>query len=410
MVTRISAQDLIQYILLAKIRHRRRCNVTGRFASTTEKVEPLIRMELSLQKAEVLWLAKPPKKQVEVPQAPQATRLVVAFPQTEEQNEGAALPCNILISPEELKVESKASLLEQHVTFKLLDGDKLVASYALKLRECIPVLTDGSVHWTQPILHNDVCTVLWDVDIRVYVTTDRRPRALISHAIAIKNGASNVARQLLLHKNKAAIGLLPAIAGCVVGVVGTSPVWLPLTLLVGVMGFPIWFVIGVAMSLVTIFSTISAIATVKLVRSERVKGACQHFLTSQQGQLLLFEGMPGEESLSPSALSARAKEFVLENSSRKLVASLAIDFLGNATFVVPGLGEMADVLWAPVSAKMVDTLYKDSSPHAKYVAFLEELLPFTDFIPTATLAWMKENLSSAELDKLLVFTKFRKQS
>lgn len=362
-------------------------------------------MELSLQKAEVVWLAKPPKKQVEVPQAPQATRLVVLLPQAEKQTEGAALPCNILISAKELKVESKSSLLEQHVMFKLLDGDKLVATHALKLRECIPVLTEGSVRWTQPILHKDV---LWDVDIRVYVTTDRRPRALISHAIAIKNGANNIARQLSLHKNKAAIGLLPAIAGCVVGVVGTSPVWLPLTLLVGVMGFPVWFVLGVAMSLVTIFSTISAIATVKLVRSERVKGACQHFLTSQQGQLLLFEGMPGEESLSPSALSARATEFVLENSSRKLIASLAIDFLGNATFVVPGLGEMADVLWAPVSAKMVDTLYKDSSPHAKYVAFLEELLPFTDFIPTATLAWMKENLSSAELDKLLALTKFRK--
>ncbi|GMF14552.1 unnamed protein product [Phytophthora lilii] len=193
--------------------------------------------------------------------------------------------------------------------------------------------------------------------------------------------------QLSLHKNKAVLGLLPAITGCVIGVVGTSPVWLPLTLLVGVMGFPIWFVVGVAMSLVTMLSTVSAVVTVKLARSERIKGACQHFLTSPQGQLLLFEGMPGEESLSPSALSARAKEYVLENPSRKLVASLAIDFLGNATFVVPGLGEMADVLWAPMSAKMVDTLYKESSPHAKYVAFIEEVLPFTDFIPTATLAW-----------------------
>ncbi|GMF40818.1 unnamed protein product [Phytophthora fragariaefolia] len=181
--------------------------------------------------------------------------------------------------------------------------------------------------------------------------------------------------------------MLPAVAGCVIGIVGTSPVWLPLTLLVGVMGFPVWFVVGVAISLITFFSAISALVTIKLAHSKRVKGACQHFLTSPQGQLLLFEGMPGEEALSPSALSSRAKEYVLENPSRKLVASLAIDFLGNATFVVPGLGEMADVLWAPVSAKMVDMLYKESSPHAKYVAFLEEVLPFTDFIPTATLAW-----------------------
>ncbi|ETK78634.1 hypothetical protein L915_15387 [Phytophthora nicotianae] len=364
-------------------------------------------MELLLEKAEVLWLAKPSKKQVVTPRAPQATQLTVLPPYAEKQDEGAPLPCNISISAEELTTKNKVSLLDQYVTFKLLEGEELVATHARKLRDCIPVLTEGSIHWTQPVLHKDV---LWDVGIHVYVKTNRRPRALVSHALALKNGASSVARQLALHKNKAVIGLLPAVAGCVVGIIGTSPVWLPLTLLVGVMGFPVWIVVGVAMALVTLFSTISAVVTVKLARSERVKGACQHFLTSQQGQLLLFEGMPGEESLSTSALSARAKEFVLENPSRKLVASLAIDFLGNATFVVPGLGEMADVLWAPVSAKMVDTLYKESSPHAKYVAFLEELLPFTDIIPTATLAWMKENLSSGELDKLFALTKFHKQA
>ena len=192
---------------------------------------------------------------------------------------------------------------------------------------------------------------------------------------------------MLLHKNKAAVGLLPVVVACFIGIVGTSPVWLPLTLLVGMLGFPIWAIVGVAMSLATLLSTILAVVTIKLVQLERMKGAFQHLLTSQQGQLLLFQGMPGEESLSPSALSDRMKEFVLDSPSRKLVASLAIDFVGNATFVVPGLGELADLVWAPVSSKMVDLLYKDSSPRARYVAFLEEVLPFTDIIPTATLAW-----------------------
>ncbi|KAG6618613.1 uncharacterized protein IUM83_01539 [Phytophthora cinnamomi] len=356
-------------------------------------------MELTLLSANVLWVAK------EASRAPQATQLAVLLPAANEQSAALPLPCSMSIPAEELAAQNKTSLLDQHVTFQLLDEGKVVATHVQTLRECVPVLAEGVVRWTQPVLHKDV---YWDVEIRVHVKTDRRPRALISHAIAIKNGASSVAHQLSLHKNKAALGLLPAVAGCVVGVVGTSPVWLPLTLLVGVMGFPVWFVVGVAMTLVTIFSTISAVVTVKLARSKRVKGACHHFLTSQQGQLLLFEGMPGEEALSPSALSARAKQYVLENPSRKLVASLAIDFLGNATFVVPGVGELADVLWAPVSAKMVDILYKESSPHAKYVAFMEEVLPFTDFIPTATLAWMKENLSSTELDKLLALTKFGK--
>ena len=157
------------------------------------------------------------------------------------------------------------------------------------------------------------------------------------------------------------------------------------------MGFPIWFVVSAAMSLMTVFAAVSTVLMRKVACSERVKGACKHFLTSQQGQLLLFQGMPGEEALSPSVLSERAKEFVLQSPSHKLVASLAIDFVGNATFVVPVLGELADILWAPVSSKMVHTLYKDSSPHARYLAFLEEVLPFTDIIPTATLAWYVTN-------------------
>ncbi|RLN55972.1 hypothetical protein BBJ29_004033 [Phytophthora kernoviae] len=360
-------------------------------------------MELALVTGDVLWLAKPLIKQAEAPREPKAVSLVVRLPSAvDDKSEERPLPCEIAVPAADLEpgaVNNETSLLNRHVTFKLMDGEVLVATHALKLRECIPVLAEGTIHWKQP--------VLWDLDIRIRVKTDRRPRALVSHAITIKNQASKVARQLSLHKNKAGIGLLPALAGCVIGVVATSPVWLPLTVLVGVLGLPVWFVVGFAMTMVTVFSTISTIVTVKLVRSERVKGACQHFLRSPQGQLLLFQGLPGEESMSPSALSACAKEFVLENPSRKLVASLIIDFLGNATFVLPGVGELGDVLWAPVSAKMVDTLYSESSPHAKYVAFVEEILPFTDFIPTATLAWLKENLGSEELDKLLVLTKFR---
>ncbi|RMX67082.1 hypothetical protein DD238_001083 [Peronospora effusa] len=363
-------------------------------------------MELTLQSADVLWLAQPLEKQTGILHGPLASHLTVLLPSAKDQDVEVSLPCNISIPPEELTTENKTSLLDQHVKFKLLDGVEIVATHVMKLRECIPVLTEGSVHWTQPVLHKDM---MWNVEICIYVKTDRRPRALISRAIAVKNGARNVAQKLSLNKKKLVVGLLPAVVSCVLGALGTSPIWLPLTLLVGVMGFPIWFVASFAMSLVTVFAAISAVLALKVVRSERVKGACQHFLTSQQGQLLLFQGMPGEEALSPSVLSERAKKFVLESPSRKLVASLVIDFVGNATFVVPVIGELADIFWAPVSSRMVHTLYKESSPHARYLGFLEEVLPFTDIIPTATLAWMKENLSTSELRKMLTLTKSRKQ-
>ncbi|TDH73476.1 uncharacterized protein CCR75_003081 [Bremia lactucae] len=360
-------------------------------------------MELSLLKADVLWLAKPRESKLTKLQAPQATRLIVQLPYAEKKDQGVSFPCKILIPVEEVAAKNEASLLEKNVTFKLLDEEEVVATHTFKLRDCIPVLNTGSLHWEQLVLYRDE---LWNVDICVHLETDRRPRAFVAHAVAVKNGVKSIAHQ----KNVAVASLLPVVAGCIVGVMGTAPFWLPLTLVVGLMGFPIWITFGFLTAMLVVLSAISAVVTVKLVSSERVKSACQHLLTSQQGQLLLFEGMPGEELLSPSVMSVRAKEFINANPSRKLVASLAIDFLGNATFVVPGLGEVIDVLWAPVSSKMVDALYKESSPRAKYVALMEELLPFTDFIPTAKLAWMKENLSSAELGKLLMLTPSRKQA
>lgn len=49
-----------------------------------------------------------------------------------------------------------------------------------------------------------------------------------------------------------------------------------------------------------------------------------------------------------------------------------------------------DFLWAPVSALLVRFLYGSNVLGA--VAFLEEILPFTDVLPTATLAFIFEVL------------------
>lgn len=72
----------------------------------------------------------------------------------------------------------------------------------------------------------------------------------------------------------------------------------------------------------------------------------------------------------------------------KLIASLAIDAIGASSFVLPAFGELFDVGWAPVSAALVWYLYGDR----RFVAlnFVEEILPFTDWIPSATLAWLSE--------------------
>jgi hypothetical protein len=77
------------------------------------------------------------------------------------------------------------------------------------------------------------------------------------------------------------------------------------------------------------------------------------------------------------------------DKSRDLILSLALDLVGMATFLIPALGEIGDLLWAPIAGYMMTRIYKGASGKVAGVfAFLEEIIPFTDFIPTFTLMWI----------------------
>lgn len=81
----------------------------------------------------------------------------------------------------------------------------------------------------------------------------------------------------------------------------------------------------------------------------------------------------------------------LENLSKykKLALGILFDALGFVTFFIPGIGEFGDVIWAPASAYLMTKLYTgQKSKVAAGIAFVEEALPFTDFIPTFTLMWL----------------------
>lgn len=70
----------------------------------------------------------------------------------------------------------------------------------------------------------------------------------------------------------------------------------------------------------------------------------------------------------------------------KLVAAVIIDVVGLTTYVVPGAAEGGDMVWGPISGFLIYMLF----PNRKRMALMgavEEMLPFTDFVPTAYLAW-----------------------
>lgn len=69
----------------------------------------------------------------------------------------------------------------------------------------------------------------------------------------------------------------------------------------------------------------------------------------------------------------------------KLLACIVIDFIGDSSFALPGIGELEDVAWAPLSSYALRTLFGSNAIAG--LDFAKEILPGTDFIPVATLAW-----------------------
>lgn len=77
------------------------------------------------------------------------------------------------------------------------------------------------------------------------------------------------------------------------------------------------------------------------------------------------------------------------NKYKKLALSILFDAMGYISFIIPGIGEFTDIIWAPASAYLMTKLYKGKvGKIAAAVSFIEEAMPGLDVIPTFTLMWL----------------------
>ncbi len=75
--------------------------------------------------------------------------------------------------------------------------------------------------------------------------------------------------------------------------------------------------------------------------------------------------------------------------NKLLVKSLVYDAIGMASGAIPVVGFFLDFLWAPYAAKkMLDMYPGKKGKLASIIVFVEEILPFTDVVPTFTLMWL----------------------
>lgn len=77
------------------------------------------------------------------------------------------------------------------------------------------------------------------------------------------------------------------------------------------------------------------------------------------------------------------------SKTTKLLLGLFMDAVGMLSYVIPGIGETIDIVWAPISAFILTKIYPGKvGKIGAIVNFVEELSPGLDIIPTYTLTWI----------------------
>jgi len=99
----------------------------------------------------------------------------------------------------------------------------------------------------------------------------------------------------------------------------------------------------------------------------------------------------------------------MSNQEQKFLPNIGLclfmDFLGMATYIFPGLGEAFDLAWAPISAFIFLKMFGGRVGRiGSALNFLEEIIPFTDVIPSFTIAWF---IRKREVEKLTLSQKLK---
>ena len=91
----------------------------------------------------------------------------------------------------------------------------------------------------------------------------------------------------------------------------------------------------------------------------------------------------------------------------KLFLCIIIDIVGSENKAMPPLvGELVDIVYAPIAALLLRQLFAGSNI-VFLLEFTEEILPFTDVLPLATICWVVESFfASGSLARALKIGEF----
>jgi hypothetical protein len=170
----------------------------------------------------------------------------------------------------------------------------------------------------------------------------------------------------------AVVVLSPILIGVLV--VGL-PIFLPILVVVGGVLLGVSLVVGILVASTSKGRTQIGSALAPMYHT---------LLSTPSGQTLVYETGPRPTPVSLTRL------ILPTDLMGKLIVSLVIDALGSSSYLLPVVGEAFDVMWAPLQTIVIIAMYDSVSPNLKYISFMEEILPLTDVVPSATIGWLTE--------------------
>lgn len=88
----------------------------------------------------------------------------------------------------------------------------------------------------------------------------------------------------------------------------------------------------------------------------------------------------------------------MKRKTPSLTFCIIMDLMGYMSFAVPVVGEITDIIWAPVSALVFFFAFgrKKFGLNGAVFSFIEEIMPGLDFIPTFTIAWFVKQATASK--------------
>ena len=78
------------------------------------------------------------------------------------------------------------------------------------------------------------------------------------------------------------------------------------------------------------------------------------------------------------------------------IQPILLDVIGSLTYIMPWVAEGFDLIWAPIYLIIIQQMYHRKS--FSLIAFLEEIIPMTDLIPSATICYIIEHFEETEVE------------